>query len=162
MEVADLRRIEQPSDEAQYRVTQIAVQRRHRTLGDPALKAVAHYEVIAAAQLGDERHQPQEVIAVVAVGHRDEGATAGDDARLQCRAVAAHRHRDDARPQVGRDFLTTVGRAVVGDDDLTHDAACRQEAVRLFDTDGQRLGLVEAGHHDRQLDRVRIGVGMAA
>ena len=51
VEVADLAAEEQPADEGEHRVAEVAVQRRHRARLDAALEAVAHHQVGALAQL---------------------------------------------------------------------------------------------------------------
>jgi hypothetical protein len=48
------------------------VQRRHRVRLDAAAEAVPHDEVIALAQLLDERVKRGEVVAVIRVTHDDE------------------------------------------------------------------------------------------
>ncbi len=57
MEVTDVRTIEQPADEAQYRIAKIAVQWRHRAVGDPALETVAHDQLVAGTQPRKERRK---------------------------------------------------------------------------------------------------------
>src|SRR3546814_18125245 len=54
--------------------------RGHRAGFDPALEAIAHHEVGAAAQSLDERFEILEVVAVVGVTHDDETAACGLDA----------------------------------------------------------------------------------
>ncbi len=122
MEIAGLEPEEQPADEAQHRIAEIAVQRRHGAGGDPALEPVAHDEVGAAAQARDERLERTEIVGVVRVAHDDEAAVRGLDAAAQRRAIALLRDRHDAGAQIRGDLLRAVGAAVVGDQDLAGDA----------------------------------------
>ena len=75
MEVADRAAEEEPSDEREHRIAEIAVQRRHRRFRDPAAKAVSHHDVKALAELFDEPVEVGEVVGIVAVAH-DDVATA--------------------------------------------------------------------------------------
>jgi hypothetical protein len=69
VEVTDLDVEEEPTDEAQYRVAQVAMEGRHGARLDPAREPVAHYEIGSRPQLTDERRERGEVIAVVSVNH---------------------------------------------------------------------------------------------
>ena len=50
---------EQPAEEGQGRVADVAVERRHGALLDAAREAVPHHEVGAAPQRGDERSRAE-------------------------------------------------------------------------------------------------------
>ena len=92
------------------------MERRHGAGGDAAGEAVAHDELVAGAQRGDEGVEIGEIVAVVGVAHDDVLAAGRLDAAGEGRAVAADRDRDDAGAFGGRDRLAAVGRAVVGDE----------------------------------------------
>ena len=62
MEVADLAAEEEPPEERQHRVPEVAVEERHRAFRDAAFEAVAHDEVVALAQLRKERVDLHEVV----------------------------------------------------------------------------------------------------
>ena len=51
--------------------------------------------------------------------------------------------------------LGAVGAAVVGDDDFGRQAIFLDRRLSFLDAGGQRLGLVQARHHDRDFDRGR-------
>ncbi len=153
MEVTHRTAEEQPADEAQHRVAQIAMQLGHRARADAASEPVAHCQGSAIAQGCDEAAQVREIVAVVRIAHDHEAPASGRDACAQGRAVALDRHVDDARARVTRDRLRAVGRAVVGNENLAGNARLRDEAARLVDAGWQRAILIEAGHQDRQLER---------
>src|SRR5215467_1871802 len=97
MKVTDFSAEEHAPDEAQQRISEVTVQERHRPRRYPAGKTVAHHEVIAGTQLGDEWIETGEIVAVVRVPHDDETPARRRHAGPQRRAVAAFRHRDDPR-----------------------------------------------------------------
>ena len=116
----------------------------------------ALHEVVPVAELLDELRHLQEVVAVVGIAHDDELAPRGGDAAYECVAVAPGGHLDDARPHAPCNVLRAIRASVVRHDDLAGGAAGAQRHVRLVDAYGQRVRLVEAGHHDRHLHR-RVG-----
>src|SRR5438309_1208419 len=67
--------------------------------------------------------------------------------------VARSRMRSYASLVKARSQLRSVAAPVVGDDDLGGVPARLDRFVRFGDAGGERLDLVEAGHHDRYLDR---------
>src|SRR5262249_30815162 len=136
------------------RIAEEAVERRHGAGSDAAPEAVAHHERVALAQAREEGAEVGEVVAVVGVAEDHVAAPRGADAAMERAAVAALGHLHHARAQPLGDVLRAVAAAVVGHDDLAGDAARREEAPRLLDAGAERLGLVEARHHDRQLGRV--------
>jgi hypothetical protein len=77
----------------------------------------------------------------------------GFDAADQRAAVALSRDRNEARAELFGDGLGAVGATVVGDDDLGRQAVFLDRQLSFVDAGGQRLSLVQAGHHDRDLDR---------
>ena len=89
MEVADRAAEEQPADEREDRIAEIAVKRRHGRLRDPAAKTVSHHDVVAFAKLFDEAVEIGEVVGIVAVAHDDVAAARSADAGDKRRAVAA-------------------------------------------------------------------------
>ena len=153
MEVADRDLEEQPADEGEHRIAEIAVQGGHGALCDAALEPVAHDQVRAVAQLCDHGVQVLEIVAVVGVAHDDVLAAGGRDAADQGRAVAALGHGDQARAVRLGDGLGAVGGAVVGDQHLARDAGALEEAAGLVDADRQRFRLVQAGHQNGELER---------
>ena len=153
---------EDAADEGQDGVADPPVRPHHRACLDASGEAVAHHQVVAFAQLGDERSNGQEVVAVVGVTHDHELASRRLDAADQGAAVALARHVDDTHPQLPGHRQRAVGAAVVGDDDLRRQAVFLDCLLRLADADGQRLGLVEARHDDRDFDFGRwIVLGLA-
>ena len=135
------------------------MKRRHGAGRDAAGEPVAHDQVVAVAELGDEVFQLGEIVAVVAVAHDHVAAARGLDAAAQRCAVSAPRDVDHAGAVADRDFLAAVVAAVVGDYDLAGYAAALEIVDRLVDTDREGLGLVEARHDDRELAILGRGLG---
>ena len=71
---------------------------------------------------------------------------------MQRGTVATHGHLDQARAEPMRDLLRAIGATVVGDDHLAAARELGERALRLLDTDAERLRLVEAGEDDGHLD----------
>ena len=151
VEVADLAAEEQPADEAEHRVAEVLVQRRHGARRDPAPEPVAHHQVRALAQFVNERHQVGEIVAVVGVAHDDVLAAGRDDAAHQRVAVTLVADRHHPGAGVGGQLLAAVRAAVVGDQHLTADTALGQESNSLADARRHGLCLVEARHDHGQL-----------
>ena len=90
---------EQPAEEAQHRVAEIAVQRRHGAGLDAAGEAIAHHQLGAVAQPRHERVERGEIVGVVGVAHDDEAAARrGDAAEQRCAVALARRPARRARP----------------------------------------------------------------
>jgi hypothetical protein len=158
VEVAHRGAEEQSADERQHRVADVAVQPRHRPGLDAAGETVAHHQIVAGAQPVEERPEGGEVVAVVGIAHRHIGAARRGDPADQRRAVAplGHRHHPGALGLGER--LRAVGAAVVGHQHLAGDPGRFEELACLAHTRRHRLGLVQAGHHDRQFAG-RVGRG---
>src|SRR5262245_52549986 len=63
MKVTDLPDAEEePSKEAQHRIAQISVQRRHRFRQDNAFEAVTHDEFVSGAKSHDKRGETLEIV----------------------------------------------------------------------------------------------------
>src|SRR2546426_605005 len=121
---------------------------------DASGKAIPHHEVVPLAQLDDESADVAEFVAVVGVAHDDEvPARCGDPADERA-PVPLGFYSDHARAHLFRDESRLVIASVVRDDDLARDAELPQRTLRLLDAPADRLRLVEAGHHDRELDLV--------
>ena len=151
VEVADGDAEEQSPDPREHGVAQVTVQCGHRSGRDPALEPVAHDEVSARAQGLHEGADIVQGIAVVGVGHEDELPAGFLDPTAQGGPVAEFRDGDHPGAFVAGDLLRTVGRTVVGNDDLAPDAEAAHRISGLADTHGERLSLVEAREHDGQL-----------
>ena len=155
MGVADWRVKEDLVDARKNRVAEPAVRPRHRARLDAAQKAIADHQVVAVAQLRDQRGDGREVIAGVGVAHHDESSLRRIDAADEGAAVALALNLHHVRAELTRYQLRAVGAPVVGDDDLRGEPAFGDRVASLRDARGQRLDLVEAGHHERDLDRDR-------
>ena len=131
MKVADLGVIEQASNVAEHRIAEITVQERHRTGRNAAGEAIAHDEIAAVTQFGHKKLQAGKIVTVIGVAHDDETALGRRDAGPECRTIATFRNRDDMRAAILRQRDGTVGRAVVGDQNLPHDFRCGQEMTLL-------------------------------
>src|SRR6185437_14700456 len=151
VEVADLAAEEQPADEAEHRVAQVLVQRRHGPRRDPAPEPVAHHQVRALAQFVNKGHQVGEIIGIVGVAHDHVLAVGRDDATHQRVAVTLVADRYHPGAGVGGQPLAAVRAAVVGDQHLAADPALGQESHSLADARRHGLCLVEARHDHGQL-----------
>src|SRR6185503_2053215 len=109
--------------------------------------------IIAVPEFADERPKRTKVITVVRIAHDDVLSARRSDASHQSVAVSLSVHRNDAGPELGGDFLRTIGAAVVGDYNFAGHLVFGKRTLRLLNTRRQCLSLVQAGHHDRELDR---------
>ena len=150
--VGNARAEEEVEQAGQDRISDVAVQPRHGSLVD-FREAVADHHVGALLERLQEARDLGEIVGVVGVTHEDVGAARGSEAGQVGGAVAlarlVHDTRAGALGQLGR----AVRRAVVGDHDLAGDAGLAHGPHRLADDDLDRIGLVEAGDHDRQGQR---------
>jgi CTP synthase (UTP-ammonia lyase) len=70
----------------------------------------------------------------------------------KCGTVPSLRHANDSRAKTLGDFLRSIAAAVVGNYDLADRTSLVQAISCAQDALAERLGFVEAGNHDRQLD----------
>ena len=148
VKVADGDAEEEAADVTEDRIAEVFVEWRHGSGFDFAAEAVAHDEIVALFEPGEEAGELAEVVTGVGVGHEDVFSVGGLDAGHEGRAVAADWNVDDAGAFVGGDFLRAVGAAVVGDDDLAGDVVVAKGGDGLLDAEGERLCFVKAGHKD--------------
>jgi len=147
------RRVEEDAaDEGQSRVADPAVRPDHRALANAARKSIAHDQIASIAQLVEQRADGGEVVAVVGVAHDHKAALRGCDSTDQRASVTLPLDVDHADAELPRQRLRTVAAAVVGDDDLGLHTKLLDRRARFADAGGERLGLVEARHHDRELE----------
>jgi hypothetical protein len=59
---------------------------------------------------------------------------------------------DHAGAEPARDLLGSISAAVVRDDDFAVDVVLAKRPLRLVDADRESVGLVQARHHDGNLD----------
>ena len=145
---------EDVQDPGEDRVADVAVQPGHRARMD-VVHAVAHDQLGALVELGDEAWDLGEVVREVGVGHHDVlAASRGETGQVRA-AVAGARLVHDAGAGLLGERAAAVRRVVVGNDDLARKATgldgCQSALHALLDV----LGLVEAGDHDRDLRRRR-------
>src|SRR6185437_5183414 len=119
----------------------------------------ALHQVVALAELGEEGRNLAEVVAVIGVAHDDVLAPGGRDAPHQRAPIPFFRDRHDARAEGRRDFLRSVGAAIVGDDHLARDAVLAEGVDRLGHAGCYGVRFIEAGHHHRELDDGRLDRG---
>ena len=131
----------------EQRVADVAVQPRHRA-GLDAVHAVAHDEVGARLELGQEARDLAEVVGQVGVGHHDVAPAGGAEAGHVGVAVAAAALVDDAGAGLDRQCRAVVVGVVVGDDDLAGDPVLGQRGERPGDAALDVRGLVEARDDD--------------
>ena len=139
----------------EHGIAEPAVRRRHGTGHDRSAAArqpAALHDVVALLQLVVEITDDAEVVTVVRIAHEYPFASRRRDAPAERVAVAALAHVHHTSAEAAGDLLRTISAAVVSDDDLTADTAGLQRRERLLDADGEGVLLVQAGHHDRQLE----------
>ncbi len=163
VEIADGNRKEQAAEKAQDRIAEITMQKRHRPGLDAAFEPVADDEIAAAAQAREKWLQVSEVVAAVGVADDDVRAAGRVNSPHERSPVPADRHGHDPGAVRLGDADRSVGAAVVGDQHFAVDALALEECARFVDAGGERLGLVEARHQDRELEvgRRLIGHGSA-
>ena len=152
---------ENSAERAEHGVTEIAMQRRHRSRLDFSAKAIADDEVGTRIQRAMKAGGGEAVkfVAVVRVGHKDIASARAFDAGHERRAVSANRNMDYARAFGGRNLERAVRAAIVGDDYFAGKTAGRDCGERLANADGEGLRLIEAWHHDCHRNGARVGIG---
>src|SRR5437870_5211938 len=153
MKVATGTAKKQATYRCQHRVTQVAMEWRHRAWFNSAEKAVAHYKIIAFPQFRHERSERTEVITVISITHDDVLATRGRNAAHQSVAVSPGLNINHARAMLLCNFLRAVGAAVVGNNNFTLDIVFRERFFRLLNTGCQCLSLIQTRHDNRELYR---------
>jgi hypothetical protein len=138
----------------EHRVADVAVMPRHGARLDP-VHAVAHHEVGARLELGQEARDLVEVVRQVRVAHDDVAAAGGREAGQVRASVAAARLVHDARSGRRRELGAAVLGCVVGDDHLAGNAFPAQDVAGGPHDRLDVLLLVEAGDHDRD-EEVRL------
>src|SRR6202041_2341483 len=96
VEVADGDAEEEAADKTENGVTEILVQRGHGSGFELAAEAVAHNEIVALFEFGEETGELAEVVACIGISHEDVLPACRLDAGKQCRTIAADRDRNDA------------------------------------------------------------------
>src|SRR5271155_4020872 len=96
MKISNLGVKERATDQTEHRIAEIPMKKRHCAAGDAAGKAITHDQIGAVSQSGEERIQPEEIVAVVGVSHDHESTLRRSDPCPPRRAVAAFHDRDDA------------------------------------------------------------------
>ena len=151
---------EEAAEEGEDGVAEPAVKGRHRARLDPPAEPRAHDEVVPLLERRDEGRDLAEVVGVVGVAHDDVAPARRRDAAEERGAVAALGDGDDARPGPVGDLLRAVGRAVVGDDRPRPRGPRRASASTAAPHAAlERLGLVQAGHHDGDEERAGASIG---
>ena len=150
MEVADRRAEQHPADPDSSGLPRYLCS-GGIALGDAALEAVAHHELVARAEPLDERRRAREVVAVVGIAHDDVLAAGGVDAAHQGAAVS--RGTSTTRAPCARAMSCEPSVMPLSATITSPDAAALQEPCALSNADGKGLRLVEARHHDREFDR---------
>jgi hypothetical protein len=93
-----------------------------------------------------------EVVTAIGITHYDVPTARRGYAAHQGAAITTFRNMDYSRAKARRDFLRTVGAAVVRDDNFRRDAIFIYRPPRLLDTFGQRVGLVQTGDDYAEFD----------
>jgi hypothetical protein len=125
-------------------------------LGHP----VADHELCTPVELREESRDLAEVVGQVGVSHHDPVAAGGVETSEVGAAVAAARLADDAGARQSGEVRAAVGGAVVDDDHLARDVVLLEHRARRAHAALDRLCLVQAGDHHRDVDR-SVGGGAA-
>ena len=150
VDVGELAAEDDVQDPRRDRRAEVAVQRRHRAGLDVAAEARAHDELVAVAELLDERRELAEVVRAVAVAH-DDVLAADVRERVDVRPTeAALRRRSTRAPRGERDLGRAIRRAV-DDQDLADHAGLREALLAPVDEVADRELLVERRDDDRDL-----------
>src|SRR5437870_1731875 len=152
MKVATGTAKKQATYRCQHRVTQVAMEWRHRAWFNSAEKAVAHYKIIAFPQFRHERSERTEVITVISITHDDVLAARGRNAAHQSVAVSPGLNINHARAMLCCNFPRSIGTAVVGNDDFACNIVFLERSFRLLNTGRQCLRLIQTGHNNRKLN----------
>ena len=143
---------EQSADECESGIADPAVFPRHGAGDDFAAAcghAAAHDEIGTGAEFFDERLDLAEIVTAVGVAHDEIFSPGGFHPVAQGVAVAFFGNIDNPGTKLAGDVLRAVGAAIVRDENFAIHARCDQSALSRGDAIGKRLGLVEAGHDDR-------------
>jgi hypothetical protein len=138
---------ESPPDRGQYRITQVSMQRRHRTWLDTSSEAIANDEVTPTAKLVYERADVLEIIAIIRVRHDDEFTARSLNTGRKRGTVSSGSNANDARTKIGRDIPGGICAAIVGNDHFAIYAAYEQRRFGFPDARRHRVGLVETRQH---------------
>ena len=76
MKVAGVDAKQEPAEETEDRIAEIAMQFRHGAALDTALEAVTHYQVGSIAYPLDEDVESGKIIGIICIAHDDDEATA--------------------------------------------------------------------------------------
>src|SRR5699024_2888218 len=85
------------SNARQHGIAEIPVKRRHRVRRNAALEAITDHELVAGAQLLEERAELSEVVTVVGVAHNDVRAARGLNTAEECAAITLFGHMNHSR-----------------------------------------------------------------
>ena len=150
----------QPADAREHRVADVAVQRTasRRARCRPGSGCPSRARCPARSS-STKRVERREVVAVVGVAHDDVAAARGARCRRagRCRTRARRRRRPARRPP----RRSACEPSVLPLSATTTSPSMprpREVAARLGDARRQRLGLVEAGHEDRQFTSLEFDV----
>ena len=159
MGVVDARAEQYVEQAGQGRIADVAVLPGHGARLDAALESRAHAEIGATEQLADHRRRFHEIVGAVGVAHHEEAAVGGLEARHERGAIAASRDGNNARTQLAGEGLAAVRAAIVCDHHLAGEAVAFADKIQRRSRAGnavfQRHRLIEARHHDADIDDVR-------
>ena len=154
VEVADRGAEQHPADPGEHRVAEVLVQRRHRAGAMPPLKRLPITSSSPARSRSTNGSRLGEVVAVVGVAHDDVLAAGGLDPAHERAAVPLGRDVDDPRAVRARRSPASRRSSRCRRRSPRRGRRCARGFLGLVDADRERLGLVEARHDDRELDRL--------
>src|SRR5580698_9733774 len=103
-------------------IAKILVQRRHGARFDATEEAIAHYEAGSVAQLSQKTRNVAKLVAVIRIGDQHVTSACCQNTCVQSGTIPPSVHVDHTCAPSNRNLRRTIGRAVVGDDDLTENA----------------------------------------
>jgi hypothetical protein len=152
MKVRDRRLEEDTTKKAQYRVTEPSVQKWHGAWLDGAPEPRPHDQIGSISQRLDHRDRLTKVVTLVGITHDQQSPSGDGQTAHQSAAVSASVDVDNTDPVLEGNGLRSIGTPVVGDYNLRIEVIRLDTRPRSLDTGSQGVSLVEAGHHERDLD----------
>jgi hypothetical protein len=153
MKIVDRRAEKKAPDEAENRVTQIAMKERHGARRNPSLESVAHHDLCPGSQALHVAVEPRKIIAVVGVTHDDKRAPGCFNPRHQRGAISWRCGVDHSRARCCCNRHGIVSGPVVRDHDLTDDPRILDVSARVPHAASHGSCLVQARHEHGQFNR---------
>src|SRR5438876_1796256 len=131
-----------PANGGQNGITEVAMQRWHRSGLNTPEKPVTHHQIVPLSQLFQKGSKIIEIIAVVGVTHNYVFSMGGRDTSHECVPVSFPLYTNYQRAQTSRNLLRAVGAPVVGDEHFAIDSQVFERGFCFADTHSQRFGFI--------------------